>query len=618
MRYASVCFAFALIVGIASRSEAVDPRCAGGELPPTQTVLLDASVVFVRENCCTLPEAVQAYCFDDRVGSNVIDQLDLWLGMYSGSSPSSRHPSAASPVTVDIGEGEFSGTITCVDSSSTPTGVFGFTSFRGAGRTKTVLHPTNGNIGIQAHGCDQLAFSDMKFAPTSPGSADVGLLGTRSNTSWTNVDVLGWWYEEAGCQVEVAHDPNGLPIFYPTQHIWSNSTFLAKHSSLIFGSPRNPPPIPDPGRLEDQGIGYFSECDITRFYGGKISLHIPEPVDPTRAAYAAVAAAGTGVFEGYGTEIEVVADASRPNPVNAGLEEGAAGAVALVADLWTGLTTGPNSLLIDAGGGPSGGKIELYGGAVHVDVAAIPNQSASAAFSSRYGTIETTGTEFSVTAATGQPAHRVAGTGRFHSPHFRQTEACAPFAQTSDPGPLTSLTGQDAFLEGGCDAGGTCGGAGTQKHLMIYDTTCSAANPWRDQTTGACRVLNPAASSADDDLDGVVNVSDNCVCSANPPITPLAFQHTTGGQLDDDQDGFGNQCDGDFDNNGAVDGTDYLEFTASMGKLRSASNCGTQSSTQCARFDLDNTANAISSVDLNKFRALGPEPGAKCASCPLP
>jgi hypothetical protein len=52
----------------------------------------------------------------------------------------------------------------------------------------------------------------------------------------------------------------------------------------------------------------------------------------------------------------------------------------------------------------------------------------------------------------------------------------------------------------------------------------------------------------DTDLDGWDDVFDNCRDAANAS------------QLDVDGDGCGNQCDGDFSQNGTVDGTDFLTF----------------------------------------------------------
>jgi len=56
-----------------------------------------------------------------------------------------------------------------------------------------------------------------------------------------------------------------------------------------------------------------------------------------------------------------------------------------------------------------------------------------------------------------------------------------------------------------------------------------------------------AGPSADNDGDGVFNVLDNCSTRAN--AAPL--------DCDTDNDGYGNLCDGDFNQSNATDATDF-------------------------------------------------------------
>jgi hypothetical protein len=61
----------------------------------------------------------------------------------------------------------------------------------------------------------------------------------------------------------------------------------------------------------------------------------------------------------------------------------------------------------------------------------------------------------------------------------------------------------------------------------------------------------PAACTGplcDDDGDGRINRADNCTAIPNPT------------QCDTDGDDYGNQCDGDFDQNGAVNPTDFGQY----------------------------------------------------------
>lgn len=57
-----------------------------------------------------------------------------------------------------------------------------------------------------------------------------------------------------------------------------------------------------------------------------------------------------------------------------------------------------------------------------------------------------------------------------------------------------------------------------------------------------------AGPSADTDGDGVFDVLDNCSARANPPPTQ---------DCDTDDDGYGNFCDGDFNNDYVVNATDF-------------------------------------------------------------
>ena len=57
----------------------------------------------------------------------------------------------------------------------------------------------------------------------------------------------------------------------------------------------------------------------------------------------------------------------------------------------------------------------------------------------------------------------------------------------------------------------------------------------------------PSHAALDTDLDGVDDSLDNCI-------------ETPNNQLDADLDGYGNACDGDFNNDGATNGSDFIIF----------------------------------------------------------
>ena len=63
-------------------------------------------------------------------------------------------------------------------------------------------------------------------------------------------------------------------------------------------------------------------------------------------------------------------------------------------------------------------------------------------------------------------------------------------------------------------------------------------------------LLSNADGEPDADLDGVPDSQDNCLLLPNGP---LASTRNCDDQEDGDQDGYGNPCDTDYNNNGATD-----------------------------------------------------------------
>jgi hypothetical protein len=153
---------------------------------------------------------------------------------------------------------------------------------------------------------------------------------------------------------------------------------------------------------------------------------------------------------------------------------------------------------------------------------------------------------------------------------------------------------------------------------MAYDASASSAS-W------AVGDLDAFTVAPDADLDDVLDAVDNCTYVANPPVAPLGFQTTTGGQLDDDADGFGNQCDADYNQAGAaVDSTDLGLFKVAFGKKRTLQTCNPGGSSPCDRYDHNNAVATIDSSDFTVFKTLFAKTKKsdgdlmdKCPSCPL-
>jgi CSLREA domain-containing protein len=166
----------------------------------------------------------------------------------------------------------------------------------------------------------------------------------------------------------------------------------------------------------------------------------------------------------------------------------------------------------------------------------------------------------------------------------------------------------------------------------LDDNCVAVANADQINTDGdrpgdACDNCPSVANSTqeDGDSDSVGDVCDNCMAVANARL-PLGWLASnpwavlTGGQRDDDQDGYGNKCDAKFPGSDGtlVSSIDLAQFRASNGKSRAANACGTSGQLPCAIFDLDESALLIGTPDLTRFRALnGKQPGPKCTTCPL-
>jgi hypothetical protein len=125
----------------------------------------------------------------------------------------------------------------------------------------------------------------------------------------------------------------------------------------------------------------------------------------------------------------------------------------------------------------------------------------------------------------------------------------------------------------------------------------------------------------------VGDACDNCVLVANPraPDGWLAahpWSTLTGGQRDDDGDGYGNRCDAGFEmswgSSKVVNGRDLGAMRMSLGQPVDGSTCGLGGNMPCGPYDLDETGDTIDQGDLDVFRTLiGKEPGPKCPTCPI-
>ncbi len=133
----------------------------------------------------------------------------------------------------------------------------------------------------------------------------------------------------------------------------------------------------------------------------------------------------------------------------------------------------------------------------------------------------------------------------------------------------------------------------------------------------------PNTDQSDMDGDGVGDACDNCVDIANPPqpagyLDANPWATLTGGQRDDDADGYGNRCDAKFSSSMLTGTLDLGQMFQSYGMPVSSSTCGSTHTARCAKFDVDEVGDVIDDADIDALRSLvGRKPGAKCPDCPI-
>jgi hypothetical protein len=133
--------------------------------------------------------------------------------------------------------------------------------------------------------------------------------------------------------------------------------------------------------------------------------------------------------------------------------------------------------------------------------------------------------------------------------------------------------------------------------LYQLDASTGAATPLGGSFAGLQGLaMQQPVPGPDSDGDGVPDAQDNCRDLPNPD------------QTDSDHDGYGNLCDGDFDQNGVAGATDFLALGAAFG-----SKVGDPGYSPVLDLDSDG---AIGAVDLLYwFPTFGMAPGPSGLSC---
>jgi hypothetical protein len=115
-----------------------------------------------------------------------------------------------------------------------------------------------------------------------------------------------------------------------------------------------------------------------------------------------------------------------------------------------------------------------------------------------------------------------------------------------------------------------------------------------------------AWTNPDTDGDGIFNLVDNC---SERPNSTTTLGHVFS-QLDADKDGFGNTCDGDFNNNGAVNAQDTSIYNVCFvcaagqgGNPDFPTNCVAFGTTDCSVTDINDNG-FVNAQDTSAYNVL--------------
>ncbi len=347
-----------------------------------------------------------------------------------------RIPDATNPLLVSISTGNFYGFYCSGQDHIT---------IRGSGRDNTVLLGKKGGPGgnrinttaIAIDSCTNLTFENLSIR-----GKNVGILWTGSgNSIYNNIElsVKGGnttfaWYDscEVGTEKSV--------------HNFFGSSIIAEGTFYNFG--------------------YYTDCAETWLYGSDV-LARGMTSNNLLANKAFRIIGDNAVVQVFGSAVRSLA--------------GEAQNISATINSAQGLTA--VSL-------QDGGTFHMHGGILtakatgalgNVDVASIQADGTD-------NTIHVIGTAFNPIAAGSGTAHRIKTDGNttVNSPQL-WTAGTTPPKGNPNGDSIQSINGADMYVETDCDSSGDCNAAGTETHVMVYNTNCTTDGTWFNSTTGRCR-----------------------------------------------------------------------------------------------------------------------------------
>lgn len=441
-----------LVIACSSAFWATSPAIAAPDPSPDPT----ASVVFLRTNCSvggpstatgvtvdstTIPSVPSSHIHGGSISNSVVplkncfeSASSLW-NTTNGWIWSTRNPTAASPLLVDVGPGTF-GPFTCDGTTK------GYVSVRGAGREISILKGAGSEAnGATIQNCVNLSFMDIGLHGDTQGVLWTG----RGNASWTNVDmvttglggpVYGW--------NDVCDDEN------PGQSVHHIHGSRVRNS----GTPNT-----------SWVFAWGSQCSQTWFFGGEILA--------TLSGSSSLFSSSGGVQLENGAMLQVYGATIRALAVSGGSSQASFNVV------------GANVT--------GGSEFHSHGGTISARVLPAAIQTMNAVginIVNSTSSIHTPGTAFVVEGGTSATSKRLAGsTSAKIRDVFVWESGKLPPGSTSEANRVTSVrNGNDVWIETDCSSTGNCNNGGNETHLMIYNAAqCPALNPWFDTRTGACR-----------------------------------------------------------------------------------------------------------------------------------
>jgi hypothetical protein len=267
----------------------------------------NAAVVKLRKSCAEGSTPLMDNCFTTR------SALVNWIS-------STRMPTAASPLLVEIGPGTFGGGVSFDCNEA-----WGYTTFRGAGMDQTIL---TGYMTF--YSCTKMNFSALTVQGPLTSYGAIEWDGGGEST-WTNVRVIsnGYaWYAQ-GCG----------PV--RGSHYWFNSRINNVSSKSSLAS------------------GYFEICDESWLFGTEITTTVQAGAYPAQGG--AVNARGPGIIHVYGSVLRAFVDgAQQTSGVNAAFASDGGEVHVHGTGIDVISNTGANIVALSA----------ITGGKIHADVSA--------------------------------------------------------------------------------------------------------------------------------------------------------------------------------------------------------------------------------------------------------